>query len=56
MYSRIANRMGKQLVASSKSSLGRRFESTVKVGEKVSALASRPAAEAPKKKRAIGGF
>ncbi|KAJ1878925.1 hypothetical protein LPJ57_003129 [Coemansia sp. RSA 486] len=56
MYSRIASRMGKQLAAGSTSTLARRFESTVKVGEKVSALASRPAAESPKKKRAIGGF
>ncbi|KAJ2351638.1 hypothetical protein IWW50_002651 [Coemansia erecta] len=35
----------------------RRFESTVKVGESVaSAIASRPPAPAPKKKRPVGGF
>ncbi|KAJ2337509.1 hypothetical protein GGI00_000193 [Coemansia sp. RSA 2681] len=37
--------------------VGRRFESTVKVGDSVTAgSASRPAQEAPRKKRPIGGF
>ncbi|KAJ2105474.1 hypothetical protein GGI16_002338, partial [Coemansia sp. S142-1] len=37
--------------------VGRRFESTVKVGDAVSASStSRLAQEAPKKKRPIGGF
>ncbi|KAJ2314502.1 hypothetical protein H4S01_002898 [Coemansia sp. RSA 2610] len=37
--------------------LGRRFESTVKVGETAaSAIAARPAAQAPRRRRALGGF
>ncbi|KAJ1961177.1 hypothetical protein GGI12_003392 [Dipsacomyces acuminosporus] len=36
--------------------IARRFESTVKVGEAASSPASRPAQQAPKKKRPIGGF
>ncbi|KAJ1862893.1 hypothetical protein LPJ73_000653 [Coemansia sp. RSA 2703] len=54
MFSRISGRVGKQAVL--QSTLSRRFESTVKAAEAVSALASRPVAAAPKKKRAIGGF
>ncbi|KAJ2002416.1 hypothetical protein GGI04_003348 [Coemansia thaxteri] len=35
---------------------GRRYESTLKVGDAASTSSARPAQEAPKKKRPIGGF
>ncbi|KAJ2890539.1 hypothetical protein GGI21_006134 [Coemansia aciculifera] len=48
---RIASILGRPAI------VGRRFESTVKVGDSVSTTGtSRPAQEAPKKKRPIGGF
>ncbi|KAJ1892740.1 hypothetical protein GGF37_005395 [Kickxella alabastrina] len=63
MFSRVSSIVSKQVTRTSNSLVvGRRFESTtVKVGEAAasaaaSALAARPLASAPKKKRAIGGF
>ncbi|KAJ1730451.1 hypothetical protein LPJ72_004468 [Coemansia sp. Benny D160-2] len=46
----------KPTAAAAAAAVGRRFESTVKVGESASSVLARPPQLAPKKKRPIGGF
>ncbi|KAI8323183.1 hypothetical protein GQ54DRAFT_296887 [Martensiomyces pterosporus] len=56
MFSRLSTSARAVPAFARPAAVARRFESTVKVGEAAASVASRPAQQAPKKKRPIGGF